>query len=128
MADDPDDPTDDLRERIRATQRAAERLAGEAASARAQWQAGEQPPAGWATSGEHRERNEEVQALAALLQTLRDLVPADLQDQVREVTRQVLLLLRALVDWWIERLDSAAPAAGPAAPPRDSTIEEIPID
>jgi len=129
MADDPDDPTDDLRERIRATQRAAERLAGEAASARARWESGEEPPSGWATSREHQDRNDEVRALAALLQTLRDLIPADLQEQFREVMRQVLLLLRALVDWWIERIDKAGPAAGAGpAGPREPDIEEIPID
>jgi uncharacterized protein (DUF2267 family) len=113
MPDDPDDPLDDLRERIRATQQAAERLAGEI-------------PNGFASEREHREHTEEVQALAALLQTLRDLIPAELADQFREVVRQVLLLVRALVDWWIERMESDAPS--PAATRREPPVEEIPID
>ena len=50
-------------------------------------------------------RQEEAQALIALLQALRDLVPAELQAQLTEVIRQVLLLLRALIDWWVARLD-----------------------
>jgi hypothetical protein len=124
MPDDPDDPLADLRERIRATQEAAERLAGEAAEARSTWQAGEVPPAGWATAHEHRERSDEVQALAALLQTLRDLVPADLEEQFREVLRQVLLLVRALIDWWVERIEGRPPARAATAP----DVEEIPVD
>lgn len=125
MPDDPDDPIADLRERIRATQEAAERLAGEAADARRTWASGDVPPAGWATPHEHRERSDEVQALAALLQTLRDLVPAELEEQVREVLRQVLLLVRALIDWWVERIDGAPRAAAAAAGP---SVEDIPVD
>ncbi len=114
MPDDPDDPIDELRERIRATQREAERLAGEI------------PPGGFETARENREHADEVQALAALLQTLRDLIPPDLQEQFREVMRQVLLLLRALVDWWLDRLDrDGAPAGGPVVAP---DVEDIPID
>jgi hypothetical protein len=123
---DPDDPIADLRERIRATQEAAERLAGEAAGARREWDAGRVPPAGWASAREHGERTDEVQALASLLRTLRDLVPADLEAQVREVLRQVLLLVRALIDWWVERIDGApAPAkrgGGQAA------VVDLPVD
>jgi hypothetical protein len=114
MPDEPDDHAE-LRERIRATQRAAERLAGEF------------PRDGFATEREHRDHTAEVQALAALLQTLRDLVPAELQEQLREVTRQVLMLLRALVDWWIERLEADSPSpvtAGGGEP----DVEDIPID
>jgi hypothetical protein len=126
MPDEPDDPLDELRERIRATQDAAERLAGEAAGARRSWQEGEVPPAGWATTEEHRERSDEVQALAALLQTLRDLIPGDLEQQFREVLRQVLLLARALIDWWVERIDAGQSGATPSSRPPD--VEEIPID
>jgi len=55
-----EDPLDALRERIRATQEAAEKLAGE-------------------PRGEGDEQTaREAQALVALLQTLRDMVPPDL--------------------------------------------------
>src|SRR5690349_9523859 len=114
MPDDPDDPIDDVREQIRAAEREAERIAREV------------PPGGFETARENREHADEVQALAALLQTLRDLVPAELQEQFREVMRQVLLLLRALVDWWIERLDNEAPVA--RAPAGEPPVEDIPID
>ena len=55
-----------------------------------------------------------------MLHTLREVVPDDLWEQVREIVRQLLLLLRALLDLVVERLgaDSAgdggpASAAGP---------------
>jgi hypothetical protein len=58
-------------------------------------------------------------------------VPADLEAQLREVTRQVLLLVRAVVDWWLERVEPGpAPAAAPAGTGADPAgrLQEIPID
>lgn len=84
----------ELRERLRATQEAAEKLAGNV------------PPQGWAsaTSSEREETAAEIQALAGILHALRDLVPEDLWDEVREVVRRLLLLLRALLDVVVDRL------------------------
>ena len=111
MTPDPE-RLDDLRERIRATQEAAERLISEGV-----------PRQGWASAEEAEETTREVQALAALLQALRELVPPELQEQLREVLRQLLLLVRALVDWWVERLEpGAAESAGP-----EPGLEDIPI-
>jgi len=125
--DEDDDPIADLRDRIRATQEAAERFASEASYARSSYERGEVPPSGWATTEEHRERADEVQALAAIFRTLRDLIPPDLEEQFREVLRQLLLLVRALIDWWLERVDAQGGDRG-GAPPRDTAIEDIPID
>ncbi len=111
----PTDPLAELRDQIRATTEAAARLAQETADAKV-------PPSGWATSEEQAERQQELQALVALVEALRDLVPPELKAQVRDVLRQLLLLLRALIDWWVERMDGPA-AAGPA---RD--VQEIPVD
>jgi len=111
MTPTPDrDPLEDLRERVRATQEAAERLT-----------AGP-PPAGWATPHDEDRRafEEEVRALAALVGTLRDLVPPELREQVTELVRQLLLVLRALIDWWVERIEQPARGDAPA-------VEEIPI-
>lgn len=116
----PTDPLAELRDQIRAATDAAERLAGETASAGA----GRIPPAGWATPEDQQARQEELQALVALIEALRDLVPDELKDQVRDVLRQVLLLVRALIDWWVDRMDGPA-APQPGAAPR---AEEIPID
>jgi hypothetical protein len=101
----PPDPLSELRERVHAAQAAAERLAGEARA-----QAGAMPRA---------DARDELDALVALLRALRELVPPELQAQVTEVIRQVLLLLRAVIDYWVERLDTPRPA--------EVEVQDIPI-
>ena len=98
-----DDPLDALRERIRATQEAAEKLANEPRAA------GDEETA------------REAQALVALLQTLRDMVPAELWQQIRDLIRQ--LLIRAIIDWWVDRIESGPSAPRGAAP----VVEDIEI-
>ncbi len=115
------DPLAELREQIRATTEAAERLAAETAEARAQ----DVPPAGWATPDDQAAHQQELQALVALVEALRDLVPPELKQQVRDVARQLLLLVRALIDWWVERME--VPAAPPTAD-AGARVQEIPID
>jgi uncharacterized membrane protein YccC len=100
-----EDPLDALRERIRATQEAAEKLAGE--------------PRG---PGDE-ETAREAQALVALLQTLRDMVPPELWQQIRELIRQLLLLIRAIIDWWVDRIEPRSPGPRGAAP----EVEDIEI-
>jgi hypothetical protein len=111
---EPADPLADLRARVRATQEAAERLA-----------AGRVPPQGWATAprAERHDARDEVAALAALLQALRDLVPPELQQQVTDLLRQVLLLLRAIIDWWVDRLEPDRPAEDG----EEVEVQDIPI-
>ena len=105
-----DDPLGDLRARITATHEAAQRLAGEAQHAAREAASGHVPPQGWAAPQDRAARQEEAQALVALLQALRELVPAELQAQLTEVIRQVLLLLRALIDWWVDHLEQGPEA------------------
>jgi peptidoglycan/xylan/chitin deacetylase (PgdA/CDA1 family) len=112
-AEPADDPLSDLRARIAETRRAAERIAGEV------------PPNGWATPRAAREAQDELAALAGLLQALRDLVPPELEAQLNDVLRSVLLLLRAIVDWLVERLDAPPPAAAQPAAPR---VQDIPLE
>lgn len=106
-----------LREKIRATAAAADRLAGEAfggvagASASARARAAD-------------EATQEAQALVALVQLLRDLIPEELRQQVMDLVRQVLLLVRAVIDWYLQRLEPGA-AADPAAGP---VVQDIPLD
>jgi hypothetical protein len=64
---------------------------------------------------------DDLDALVALLRTLREVVPPELQHQVTETIRQALLLLRAVVDFWVDRLD-APPARGQVE------VQDIPID
>lgn len=123
MTADHDDPLAQLRDRIRETQEAAARLAEETESARAQdGQAGE---TSWTSPEDHQRRATEVHALVALLESLRELIPTELREQFRDLLRQVLLLARALIDWWVERM-AAAPdlTDGPGEGP---VIQDIPI-
>jgi hypothetical protein len=111
---DPADPLGELRERLRATQEAAARLAGDEARV---------PPQGWAAPPRGGDGsaglNEDLAALAAAVAALRELVPPELQQQVADLVRQVLLLIRALLDRWIERLQAERGA--------EPEVEDIPI-
>jgi hypothetical protein len=88
----PADPLSELRERVHAAQAAAERLADEARE-----HAAELP---------RPDARDELDALVALLRALRELVPPELQQQVTDLIRQVLLLVRAVLDLAIERLET----------------------
>jgi hypothetical protein len=61
----------------------------------------------------------DLSPLFALLDTLRRLVPPELQQQFNALQREVLLTVRALIDWYLERLDGAE---------RAPEVEDIPID
>jgi hypothetical protein len=106
-----------LRERVRSTQEAAERIVREA-TAQAEG-AGRTPPRGWAAP-EPGGLSGDVQALAALLETLRDLLPPELRAQVADLVRQLLLVVRALVDLLVDQLERSPRGAEPA-------VEDIPI-
>ena len=112
------DPLSDLRDRLRATQEAAARLAGDAPRI---------PPQGWASPALGRRAaraadpglGDELQQLVTVIASLRELVPPELQQQVTDLIRQVLVLVRAILDRWIERLE---PARG-----GEPDVEDIPI-
>ena len=64
------------------------------------------PPAGWQTTDDDaRESTSELDPLVALVQAMRDLIPPELQRRLIAALREVLLALRALIDWYLERLD-----------------------
>jgi hypothetical protein len=118
----PDDPLETLREQIRAATEAAEQIAREAAT-NAEWERsgthGYVPPAGWASESGQAAAGE-VQALANLLHTLRELLPPELQLQITELIRQLLIVLRALIDWAVTRIEREGPG-------REVFVEDIPI-
>jgi hypothetical protein len=58
-------------------------------------------------------------ALFVLLDGLRRAAPRELEEQVTKLIREFLLTLRALIDWYLERLDR---------PKREPEVEDIPID
>src|SRR5918992_6167566 len=96
----PPEALDALRDRLRATQEAAQRLADEAASG-----SSGVPPAGWDVPGRADEANAELEALVRMLAMLRDVVPPELRAQLAELVRQLLVFVRAVLDWWIERIE-----------------------
>jgi hypothetical protein len=112
----PPEALEALRDRLRATQEAAERLASEAASASRSGV----PPAGWDVPGRADDANAELEALVRILATLREVMPPELRTQLAELVRQLLLFVRAVLDWWIERMTE-----GPRGD--DPPVEDIPI-
>jgi hypothetical protein len=124
-----EDPLAALSERLRAAQETADRLVREATRAAmagadpATDVPGEDPagpdpgpgdgagrrppPRGYATPGGPQPRSTaaDIQALAALLDLGRTLLPPELRAQVAELIREILLLVRALIDWYLERVE-----------------------
>jgi hypothetical protein len=95
-----------LEQRLDRASDAAERLIAEAAA-----NAGRRPPpAGWQMpadpsgnrAGDGRAAGE-IELLAQALQALRNLIPPELQRRIAEALRELLLALRALIDWYLER-------------------------
>jgi sugar-specific transcriptional regulator TrmB len=102
-----------LEQRLDRASEAAERVIAEAAAA-----ASEPPPAGWQVP-RSEERRDDLDLLLQLVNSLRDLVPPELQRRLAETLRELLLALRALIDWYLERNERRRPA------PAD--VEDIPI-
>ena len=109
------DPLADLRRRLEETRVAAEQLADDVADARAAGDAGDDSP----PRAEQEHLRDDVAAMAGLVQSLVDLVPADLREQVYEILRQILLLLRAVIDWLVDRL--------PPVRTGQPVVEDIPL-
>jgi hypothetical protein len=111
-----------LEERLDRASEAAERLLADAA----QHVAGRPPPAGWQQPPPEEEAGGSASGLGAdadllltVVAALRDRIPPDLQQRLAEAVREVLLAVRALIDWYLERSEHRRP--GP------SDVEDIPI-
>jgi hypothetical protein len=61
----------------------------------------------------------DVSSVLALIDALRRMIPPELQEQFAALQRELLLTVRALIDWYLERLDQRA---------RPVSVEDIPID
>jgi hypothetical protein len=64
-------------------------------------------------------RGPDLSALFLLLDAIRRVIPRELEERFNALVRELLLTLRSLIDWYLERLDR--PARGPR-------VEDIPID
>jgi hypothetical protein len=95
-----------LEQRLDRASEAAERLIAEAAAAAVR----KPPPAGWQRSEPEAERRAglgsgEIELLLDAVRALRDRIPPELQYRLGEALREVLLALRALIDWYLERTE-----------------------
>jgi hypothetical protein len=61
----------------------------------------------------------DLSPLIALVDALRRVVPVELQEQLNALQRELLLTIRALIDWYLERLEGSQRAA---------VVEDIPIE
>lgn len=57
--------------------------------------------------------------LFMVLEAVRRGLPRELEDQFTALLREILMTLRALIDWYLERLERR---------PREPQVEDIPID
>jgi hypothetical protein len=124
LTDRTDDALREVRARLDEAHAAADRLVQEAGNRAAEAGAGDPPrvpPRGW-ESGKRDAATSDLRALLGLLDGVRDAVPAELSRQLATALRDLLLALRALIDWYLERL--AEPAGGKPG----LEVEDIPLD
>jgi hypothetical protein len=122
------EPSEDALREVRAhldeAHAAADRLVQEA-QRQAEEASGDQradvPPSGW-DSARGDASMPDLRALLTLLDALREVVPAELSRQLVAALRELLLAVRALIDWYLERLGE------PSGRRTDVEVEDIPLD
>lgn len=80
------------------------------------------PPRGWESARAEPPRASDLRALLELLEAVRDTVPSEITRPLATALRDLLLALRALIDWYLERLDAPAPGRSTVE------VEDIPLD
>lgn len=116
-----DDLLHRLEQRLDRASEAAERLIAEATEGaiRRPPAAGWQNPEGDPGSAAGSSVRGELEELLATILALRERIPPDLQRRIAEALRELLLALRALIDWYLERSERR---------PRSSDeVQDIPI-
>jgi hypothetical protein len=118
------DPLSEMRTQVDAAYAAADRLVREAeAAARERARsAGDPPPSGYEGERAAGERSAfgDLQALAGLVDVARSSMPPEVARQLAAAARELLIALRALIDWWITRLERVP------EPPVE--VQDIPIE
>jgi hypothetical protein len=108
-------------DRLREQYEEAERLVREAQRAAEEAAARSVPPRGWNVPGsEPLPPAFDLSQLTALVESLRGVLPPDLARQLADALRELLVALRAVLDWYIARLEPA--------PPPDSDVQDIPVE
>jgi hypothetical protein len=115
VADEPRDALRRLEQRLTSASDAAERLIAEAA------RTAKPPPAGWQTSPESDRRGGgELDVLVQAFHAVRDLIPPDVLERVAAALNELLLAIRAVIDWYLEWVERRR--AKPS-----TEVEDIPI-
>lgn len=121
------DPLAGLREQLRAVSEATERLVRDVAEqhppAAAPRPGAAPPDAGWEPTPPAAGVAPELEALTRLLGLLRELLPTELHQQVNDLVRELLVLLRALIDLAVTALEQQPGRASTA----EVKVEDIPI-
>jgi hypothetical protein len=107
---------------LRAQYAEAERLMREAEQAARAASEQAMPPRGWSVPGSDRPPVPpfDLGQIAALVESLRGVVPSELTRQLADALRDLLLAIRAVLDWYITRLE-------PPEPP-SSDVQDIPVE
>jgi hypothetical protein len=116
MADEPRDALRRLEQRLSSASDAAERLIAEAARTAER----KPPPAGWEAPVEDARRGGELEMLIGAVRALRELIPPDVLERLATALKELLLAVRALIDWYLERIDRRRAS-------QPSEVEDIPI-
>lgn len=109
---------------------AAERLVQQAQREAEAAAASEVPPRGWGVPRPASAPTplSELHTVVALLDAVRGAVPPELGRQLAESLRDLLLAVRALIDWYLERLGEADAGGGGAPVGDEPDVEDIPLD
>jgi hypothetical protein len=98
---------DRLEERLERASAAAERLVAEAKEQAKRPPGPEKPPAaGWQAprgEGGGRGTRGDIELITQIVESLRELIPRELERRLAEALRELLLAIRALIDWYLER-------------------------
>jgi hypothetical protein len=109
------DPYTDAERLVRAAQDAAQQAAASASFE-------EPPPRGWTTpaDGSPSPSFPDLSAVFGLVDALKGTIPPELNQQLTDALRDLLLALRAIIDYSIARLDRA--------PSEPVQVEDIPVE
>jgi hypothetical protein len=106
---------------VRARYEEAERLVRDAQRAAEEAAAHTVPPRGWSAPGEDGGSSfPDLGQLTALIESLRGVVPPELARQLADALRERLGAVRAVLDWYIARLERPEPP--------DSDVQDIPVE
>jgi len=116
-----------LTERLDVAAQRAERLLSDSVLAAATAEPPDRPPpSGWqrprVDDRSDRDRwlnSDELELLLTVLAGVRDRIPPELRRRLADAVRELLMALRALIDWYLERTDRPAQTG--------ADVEDIPI-